>query len=74
MEAAELLPAATAAGVAFVPGDAFYPDAQSGRHQLRLAVTGLSPERIQLGLQRLAGVVESATRRGRALVGTRVVK
>jgi 2-aminoadipate transaminase len=52
-----LLPRAVTARVAFVPGTAFYADAQ-GRNNLRLSYCFPEPERIREGVRRLGGVLE----------------
>ncbi len=48
-----LLPQALAAGMAYVPGDAFYADADAPRDRLRLSFTTESPERLREGVARL---------------------
>lgn len=55
---ADLLPLALKAGIAFVPGDVFHIDG-SGTHTLRLNFSNASPDRIDEGIRRLAGVVTS---------------
>jgi len=64
MSARELLPVALRRGVAFPPGDAFFPD---GGHAntLRLAFSDSRPERIAEGIRRL----ESAFHEVRSFVG-----
>jgi 2-aminoadipate transaminase len=60
-----LRPAATAAGVAYVPGRPFYVDDQ-GANELRLSFSALDEEQLAEGARRLAGVVAqspSAARR-----------
>ncbi|MCC7373679.1 MAG: PLP-dependent aminotransferase family protein [Verrucomicrobiales bacterium] len=57
--AADLLPEALKAGIAFVPGDVFHTDA-SGANTLRLNFSNTAPERIEEGIRRLAGVVATA--------------
>lgn len=59
LDAQTLLDAATAAGVVFVAGSAFFPDAAggAGRHDLRLAFAGLPPAAIDDGIRRLADVL-----------------
>ncbi len=52
-----LLPRAVTARVAFVPGTAFYADAQ-GRNHLRLSYCYPEPDRIREGIRRLATVLE----------------
>jgi 2-aminoadipate transaminase len=59
MDAAEILPAAIAENVAFVPGTAFFADG-SGRNTFRLNFSNASPERIQEGIRRLGSVLERA--------------
>jgi DNA-binding transcriptional MocR family regulator len=53
VDAGRLLPAAVEAGVAFVPGAAFFHDG-SGAHHLRLSYSSVPPERIDEGIRRLA--------------------
>jgi 2-aminoadipate transaminase len=60
-----LRPAATAAGVAYVPGRPFYVDDQ-GANELRLSFSALNEEQLAEAARRLAGVVAqspSAARR-----------
>lgn len=59
VDTAALLEAATAEGVVFVAGSAFYPDssAGAGRRELRLAFAGLPPAAIDDGIRRLAAVL-----------------
>jgi 2-aminoadipate transaminase len=60
-----LRPAATVAGVAYVPGPPFYVDDQ-GANELRLSFSALDEEQLAEGARRLAGVVAqspSAARR-----------
>ncbi|WP_066338181.1 aminotransferase-like domain-containing protein [Azohydromonas lata] len=57
-----LLPAALAAGMAFVPGDAFYAGA-APRDRLRLSFSTETPERLREGVARLRKAWE-ASRRG----------
>jgi 2-aminoadipate transaminase len=57
MDAMALLPRAVEAGVAFVPGAAFYSG--TPRHNtLRLSFVTVDPERIEAGIHALAGVLE----------------
>ena len=59
LEARPLLEAATAAGVAFAPGDLFYPDdGGAGRHELRLCFTGVAPAASDAGIRRLAALLD----------------
>jgi len=48
-----------AAGVTFVPGTDFFADGSGGR-SLRLAYSFVSPEEIESGVERLAGLVRGA--------------
>jgi 2-aminoadipate transaminase len=59
MDAAELLHAAIAENVAFVPGSAFFADG-SGRNTFRLNFSNASPARIQEGIRRLGTVLGQA--------------
>ncbi|MCE0536849.1 PLP-dependent aminotransferase family protein [Kineosporia rhizophila] len=52
-----MLPRAVTARVAYVPGTAFYADAQ-GRDHMRLSYCYPSPERIREGVRRLAAVID----------------
>jgi 2-aminoadipate transaminase len=61
IDAAALLPAAVDAGVAYVPGAAFY--AQTPRNNtLRLSFVTVAPEKIEAGVAALARVVKAAAR------------
>ncbi|NPA85168.1 MAG: PLP-dependent aminotransferase family protein [Crenarchaeota archaeon] len=53
----EMLPEALSAGVAYVPGSAFYVDG-SGRNTMRLNFSYPSEEMIRMGIERLAEVVK----------------
>jgi 2-aminoadipate transaminase len=59
LDAVALLPQAVEAGVAFVPGAAFYAQAPQPR-TLRLSFVTVSPERIEVGIEILARVVKAA--------------
>ena len=61
LDAVALLPQAVEAGVAFVPGAAFYAEAPQPR-TLRLSFVTVSPERIAAGIEILARVVKAAAR------------
>lgn len=63
LNAAELLPAALAANVAFVPGAAFFAQG-GGHHTLRLNFSCMPPERIAEGIQRLGEVIAQGLRQG----------
>lgn len=54
-----LLQAALEQNVAFVPGSAFYADGDEGRRHCRLNFSCMPPDRIEEGIRRLAGVIES---------------
>jgi DNA-binding transcriptional MocR family regulator len=56
MDAGELLKEALAAGVAFVPGEAFFPDHQL-KNTLRLNFTACAPATISEGLARLGTLI-----------------
>ena len=53
----ELLNAAVQENVAFVPGNSFFPDPESGRRHMRLNFSNATPERIKEGIRRLSVVV-----------------
>jgi 2-aminoadipate transaminase len=59
MDATEILQAAIAENVAFVPGAAFFADG-SGRNTFRLNFSNASPARIKEGVRRLGTVLERA--------------
>ncbi len=56
LESAALLPAAEAAGVAYVPGQRFHLD-KRGRHALRLAFSLYAPDQLAEGARRLGAVL-----------------
>jgi DNA-binding transcriptional MocR family regulator len=58
IDAADLLPAAIEAGVAYVPGQAFFVDS-SGANTFRLAFSKESPESIETGIKRLCSVIRA---------------
>lgn len=62
LDSKALLADAVAAGIAYVPGTAFFADG-SGVESLRLAYCYPTPERIVEGIDRLAGVLASVTAR-----------
>jgi len=57
VDAAELLARATDAGVTFVRGSDFFPNASSGRSSARLAFSYETPERISEGVALLASLL-----------------
>jgi 2-aminoadipate transaminase len=57
----EMLPEALSAGVAYVPGSAFYVDG-SGRNTMRLNFSYPTEEEIRVGIERLAQVVKRHVR------------
>jgi 2-aminoadipate transaminase len=59
LDAIALLPQAVEAGVAYVPGAAFYC-AQPAQNTLRLSFVTVSPARIAQGIEQLAGVLRRA--------------
>ena len=66
IDAIELPPAATAGGVAYVPGAPFYVDGE-GANEMRLSFSALDEAQLAEAARRLAGVVETA-----ALAGVRL--
>jgi 2-aminoadipate transaminase len=65
LDALATLPAALEAGVAYVPGAAFYSDAHTAlRHTLRLSFVTLSPEQIEQAVARLGQVLSRAVNLG----------
>lgn len=56
VDATEMVPAAIAAGVAYVPGAAFFVDG-SGRNTMRLTFAKEPDERMREGVRRLASIV-----------------
>ncbi len=63
LNAADILSAALAANVAFVPGAAFF--AQGGGHNtMRLNFSCMAPERIAIGVQRLGRVIAQCLAQG----------
>jgi len=59
LDAMALLPRAVEAGVAFVPGSAFY-SGEPRRNTLRLSFVTVEPRRIEAGIEALAGVLSEA--------------
>jgi DNA-binding transcriptional MocR family regulator len=60
VDSVALAPIATAAGVAYVPGTAFYPDAR-GRHEMRLSFSRATEDQLEEGARRLGAVLYAAT-------------
>jgi 2-aminoadipate transaminase len=58
LDARELRPAATEAGVAYVPGSPFYVDG-GGANEMRLSFSSLDERRLAIAAERLAGVLQS---------------
>ncbi len=52
----ELLKAAVQNNVAFVPGNSFFPDPESGSRYMRLNFSNATPERIKEGIRRISVV------------------
>jgi 2-aminoadipate transaminase len=65
LDAATLLPAAIARGVAFTPGRPFFVDG-GGERTLRLSFSSVSARRIDEGVRRLADTIKGALKRPRA--------
>jgi 2-aminoadipate transaminase len=63
VEARELAQATAAAGVAFVPGDHFYPDG-AGSSELRLCFSAVDPPMIEEGVRRLGRLIRERQRAG----------
>lgn len=59
LDARELRPAATEAGVAYVPGAPFYVD-EGGANEMRLSYSSLGEAQLGEAAERLAGVIEAA--------------
>jgi len=59
LDARELRPAATEAGVAYVPGPAFYVN-DAGANEMRLSYSALDEAGLADATQRLAGVIDAA--------------
>jgi DNA-binding transcriptional MocR family regulator len=56
MDSRAMLPLAVEELVAYTPGTAFYGDG-TGQNKLRICYSYPTPERINLGIQRLSGVI-----------------
>ena len=65
VDAAALLPAAVARGVAFTPGRPFFVDG-AGERTLRLSFSSVAARRIDEGVRRLADTLKAALKRPRA--------
>lgn len=59
LDARALRPAATEAGVAYVPGAPFYVD-EGGANEMRLSYSSLDEATLAIAAERLAGVIEAA--------------
>ncbi len=59
VDAIEILPRCRATGVDYIPGTAFFTDGR-GRRNLRLSFSAVTPEEIDQGIARLAGVIRAA--------------
>ncbi|MDO4291059.1 MAG: PLP-dependent aminotransferase family protein [Eggerthellaceae bacterium] len=58
VDTGSMLGAALDAGVTYVPGDSFYPNASRGKNCMRINFSYESPENITEAIRRLAGVIE----------------
>ena len=58
LDTVAMRPAATAAGVAYVPGAPFYAGGE-GRDELRLSFSHLGPAELDVAVRRLAGVIRA---------------
>ena len=63
LDAIALRPAATAAGVAYVPGAPFHVD-DRGRNAMRLSFSALDEAQLETAAERLAGVIGEALAAG----------
>ena len=62
LDARELRPSATEAGVAYVPGSPFYVDG-GGANEMRLSFSSLDEAQLGIAAERLAGVIHGAAAR-----------
>ncbi len=69
LDARDLFQAATAAGVAFVAGDHFYPDG-AGSNELRLCFSSVAAPRIDEGVRRLGAIIPLLRRQTDAVKGS----
>ena len=69
LDTRELRPAATAAGVAYVPGRPFYVT-DDGHHEMRLSFSHLDEAHLALAAQRLAGMLTAALEAGGRRIAT----
>ena len=58
VDTGSMLGAALDAGVTYVPGDSFFPNASRGKNCMRINFSYESPENITEAIRRLAGVIE----------------
>lgn len=58
VDTGSMLGAALEAGVTYVPGDSFYPNASAGKNCMRINFSYETPENIVEAIRRLAGVIE----------------
>ncbi len=58
VDTGSMLGAALDAGVTYVPGDSFFPNASEGQNCMRINFSYESPENITEAIRRLAGVIE----------------
>jgi GntR family transcriptional regulator/MocR family aminotransferase len=58
LSSGELLPLACKQGVAFAPGDGFFPNRSDGEHTMRLNFAAQPPEAIKDGIERLGKAIE----------------
>ena len=56
LDSKQMLPRATKELVAYTPGTGFYADGR-GQHEMRLSFCLPTPDRIRLGIRRLANVI-----------------
>ncbi len=58
VDTGSMLSAALDAGVTYVPGDSFFPNASAGANCMRINFSYETPENIEEAIRRLAGVIE----------------
>lgn len=69
-----MLSEALEAGVTYVPGDSFFPDAQAGKNSFRINFSFESPDHIDEALCRLAKVIDKRLELYRAFIDAGAIK
>jgi len=67
LDSKSMLPRALEAGVAYVPGTAFFPDKNEGLPFMRLNFSYPAPDAIEEGIRRLGAVLADEMELGRGL-------